>query len=85
MTAMFVTLTNRNGWGRGETAAEAVRKAKEFSSSRPSAWATYAMPEGATDPAVDQFGRMTWTWAEDAPDRTAQPTVVADHSKGVAR
>ena len=35
-------------------------------------------PDGALDAYVDQMGQIVWTWAADAPDRTAKGIVIEE-------
>lgn len=62
-------------YGVGETIEEAKSRAKAEGGNLHRIL-VYAMPEGAQDPTVNNFGDILWEWAEDAPDKLARPTIV---------
>lgn len=62
-------------WGWGTTPAEAIARCRKATSHGISLAKgkrlIYKLPLGATNAYVDDIGQIAWTWADDAPDRTA--------------
>jgi hypothetical protein len=77
----FICLSRDLTWGWGATQEDAVRQARRAnggSGARKGDRVVYALPEGALDAWVDQMGGVNWTWADDAPDRTARGITVEE-------
>lgn len=77
----FLCISREMRWGWGETPEEAIKLARQMnggSGARKGDRLIYRLPEGAVDAFVDQMGGIQWTWAEDAPDRTAKGVTLED-------
>lgn len=62
-------------WGWGATREDAIARLRK-AAPRDTSIAKgkrliYQLPAGAVDPWVDDIGQIRWTWADDAPDKTA--------------
>ena len=68
-------------WGWGATPQDAIRQARKANGgkgARKGDRVVYALPDGALDAYVDQMGSIVWTWAEDAPNKTAKGIVIEE-------
>ena len=68
-------------WGWGATPQDAIRQARKANGgkgARKGERVVYALPDGALDAYVDQMGSICWTWAEDAPNKTAKGLVIEE-------
>ena len=65
-------------WGWGATPAEAIARCRKAGGTHvvKGQRLIYQMPLGAIDPWVDDLGAIHWSWADDAPDRTANGTTI---------
>lgn len=83
-TDRFICLSRELTWGRGATQDEAIRQARKAAGGRGARKGdrvVVILPEGAQDAWVDQMGAVNWTWADDAPDRTAITTTIEEPVK----
>lgn len=72
-----------NTWGRGITIDKALNAAKR-AGARGQDYAVYLLPFGATDPQMDDMGRLTWKWQLCIPEglKTDEPVKVMARGKG---